>query len=88
MSEIKKLIKKNLIVNGQHISILVDGNDTLAHVIRSQLGLTGTKVGCRQGQCGICNVILNGKVTPSCIMRGLREKPPLSVLRSTTYFIA
>ncbi|MCI1726155.1 MAG: molybdopterin-dependent oxidoreductase [Lachnospiraceae bacterium] len=69
MSEIKKLIKKNLIVNGQHISILVDGNDTLAHVIRSQLGLTGTKVGCRQGQCGICNVILNGKVTPSCIMK-------------------
>src|SRR5690606_23529617 len=38
----------------------------LAEVLRGQLGLTGTKVGCGQGQCGSCSVILNGKVVRSC----------------------
>ena len=40
--------------------------DTLADVIR-RLGLTGTKVGCGAGQCGVCNVILDGKLVRSCV---------------------
>jgi len=56
-------------VNGRSVTILIDENTTLASVIRSQLGLTGTKVGCRKGQCGICNVLLNGEVVPSCVRK-------------------
>jgi len=42
--------------------------DTLADVIR-RLGLTGTKVGCGTGQCGSCNVILDGKLVRSCVRK-------------------
>ena len=69
MSNVTRLKKKKLVINGHAMEILVDENDSLVHVLRRQLGLTGTKVGCRKGQCGICNVILNGKVVPSCIMK-------------------
>jgi aldehyde oxidoreductase len=43
--------------------------DTLAKVLREQLGLTGTKVGCGTGHCGSCNVILNGKLIRSCVFK-------------------
>ena len=69
MDAVKKLKKKELVVNGQPVSILVDEEDSLAHVIRHQLGLTGTKVGCQKNQCGVCNIILNGKVVRSCVTK-------------------
>ncbi|MEL7567383.1 MAG: molybdopterin-dependent aldehyde oxidoreductase [Dehalobacterium sp.] len=61
--------KKSLVVNGKLIRIVVDPETTLANVIRRQLGLTGTKVGCNAGQCGICSVLLNGKVVRSCVVK-------------------
>ena len=50
MVEMKKLYKKNLVVNGQKLHVLVTGDEMLVDVIRKQLGLTGTKVGCRLNQ--------------------------------------
>ncbi|MDL2253488.1 molybdopterin-dependent oxidoreductase [Ruminococcaceae bacterium OttesenSCG-928-I18] len=67
MEEITKLRKLSLVVNGSPCSILVEKGTRLVDVIRTQLGLTGTKVGCRLNQCGVCNVILNGKVVRSCV---------------------
>ncbi|NLD46513.1 MAG: molybdopterin-dependent oxidoreductase [Clostridiaceae bacterium] len=62
-------IRKILIINGAERSFICDPqNDTLADAIRS-LGLTGTKVGCNAGQCGACNVILNGKLTRACVKK-------------------
>ncbi|NTV91653.1 MAG: (2Fe-2S)-binding protein, partial [Clostridiales bacterium] len=61
--------RKSFIVNGQPVSIVVNPEDTLAKVIRAQLGLTGTKVGCNAGQCGICSVLMDGKVVRSCIVK-------------------
>lgn len=61
--------KKELTVNGLKQMIIVDGEDRLVDVIRSQLGLTGTKVGCRAGQCGLCSVILDGQVKRSCLIK-------------------
>jgi aldehyde oxidoreductase len=58
--------KKLLIVNGQPKTVIVDEKSSLADVLRRQLGLTGTKVACGQGQCGSCSVIMNGKVIRSC----------------------
>ena len=69
MVDMKKLYKKNLVVNGQKLHVLVTGDEMLVDVIRKQLGLTGTKVGCRLNQCGICNVILDGKVVRSCMTK-------------------
>ena len=69
MVEMKKLYKKNLVVNGQKLHVLVTGDEMLVDVIRKQLGLTGTKVGCRLNQCGICNVIVDGKVVRSCMTK-------------------
>ena len=43
--------------------------DSLADVLRGQLGLTGTKIGCGQGQCGCCNVILDHKLVRSCVTK-------------------
>jgi aldehyde oxidoreductase len=63
----KKFEKKSIWVNGAPRTIIADPGKSLAQIIRSNLGLTGTKVGCNKGQCGSCNVILNGKLVRSCI---------------------
>jgi aldehyde oxidoreductase len=62
-------MRKILKINGADRSFICDlQNDTLADVLRN-LGLTGTKVGCGTGQCGACNVILNGKLTRACVKK-------------------
>lgn len=66
---IMHLCKKNLLINGSTRPVLVTGEETLADVIRKQLGLTGIKVGCRLNQCGICSVLLDGKVVRSCVVK-------------------
>lgn len=60
------MIKKTIVVNGVARNLVVDAEDTLADVIRRSLGLTGTKVGCGEGQCGACSVLMDGKVVRSC----------------------
>ena len=60
------MLKRSLKVNGVTTTLLVRPEDSLADVLRMQLGLTGTKIGCGQGQCGACSVILNGKLVRSC----------------------
>ncbi len=60
------MIKKEIVVNGIPRRLVVSGDDTLATVLRANLGLTGTKVGCGEGQCGACSVLIDGKVTRSC----------------------
>ncbi len=61
MEKNKMCSKKDLVINGKPERIIADDELSLATVIREQLGLTGTKVGCKAGQCGICSVILDGK---------------------------
>ena len=63
------MLKRNLLVNGIEKTLIADAEASLADVLRQQLLLTGTKVGCGQGQCGACNVILNGKLVRSCITK-------------------
>ncbi len=43
-------------------------HETLVQVLRERLGLTGTKTGCRQGECGACTININGKAVLSCLM--------------------
>jgi aerobic-type carbon monoxide dehydrogenase small subunit (CoxS/CutS family) len=56
----------NLRVNNKNYRIEVEHRSTLAEVLRDELGLTGTKVGCDRGECGACTVIVNGRNLYSC----------------------
>jgi carbon-monoxide dehydrogenase small subunit len=61
----KQLIE--LIVNGHSHEVAVHPWQTLAEVLREELNLTGTKVGCNQGDCGACTVLLEGRSVSSCL---------------------
>ena len=63
------MIKRTIHINGVHRTVIAEPDTMLSEVLRDQLKLTGTKVGCGQGQCGCCSVILNGKVVRSCITK-------------------
>lgn len=63
------MIGKKLLVNGIERTVFVNEDDTLSTVLRNSLSLTGVKVGCDQGQCGACNVILNDKLVRSCVTK-------------------
>jgi carbon-monoxide dehydrogenase small subunit len=54
-------------VNGEEYDVLVTPNETLVEVLREKLELTGTKVGCGEGACGTCTVLLDGKPVRSCL---------------------
>ena len=55
-------------VNGEDRELKVRPSATLLEMIREDLGLTGTKEGCGEGECGACTVILDGKATNACIV--------------------
>jgi xanthine dehydrogenase YagT iron-sulfur-binding subunit len=56
-----------LTVNGRRHALDLDPRTTLLDTLREHLGLTGTKKGCDQGQCGACTVIVNGQRINSCL---------------------
>jgi nicotinate dehydrogenase subunit A len=56
-------------VNGMSRSIGADSQESLLFVLRDQLGLTGSKYGCGEGQCGACTVLIDGTARRSCITR-------------------
>jgi aldehyde oxidoreductase len=69
MKGVEEMIQKRFFVNGVERNIIVNGKETLAKVLREQLGLTGTKVGCGTGHCGACSVIVNNELVRSCIFK-------------------
>ncbi|TVR65722.1 MAG: (2Fe-2S)-binding protein [Spirochaetaceae bacterium] len=59
-------VKLTLRVNGEERVVLVDPAETLLRTVRRGLGLTGTKAGCENGDCGSCTVQLEGVPVKSC----------------------
>jgi carbon-monoxide dehydrogenase small subunit len=55
-------------LNGETVRLRVDGERMLLWVLRTDLGLTGTKYGCGEEQCGACTVLVNGEAVLSCQM--------------------
>ncbi|HEY7608004.1 MAG TPA: molybdopterin cofactor-binding domain-containing protein [Alphaproteobacteria bacterium] len=55
-------------VNGKPVSVHAQPAARLAHVLRDELGLTGTKIGCDAGDCGACTVLLDGKQVCGCLV--------------------
>jgi len=62
---LKKLIE--LKINGETREVVAEPRTTLLHVLREDLGLTGTKEGCNAGDCGACTVLIDRKPVASCL---------------------
>jgi len=57
-----------LTVNGSTQTLMVKPHHTLLKLLREQLGLTGTKIGCENGECGACTVLLDGEPVNACLV--------------------
>ena len=55
-------------VNGDEVTLEVPGMRRLLDALREDLGLTGTKEGCGEGECGACSVLIDGEVVDSCLV--------------------
>jgi len=55
-------------VNERHYQLEVSTEERLIDVLRNRLGLSGTKEGCGEGECGACTVIMDGKTVNSCLV--------------------
>ena len=60
-----------LVINGRRQEVSVEPRNTLLHVLRDKLGMTGTKVGCERGECGACTVLIEGIARYSCLTLAL-----------------
>ena len=58
----------NFILNGKKVKSTRDPLTRLIDILRDDWGLTGTKEGCSEGECGACSVLLDGKLVTSCII--------------------
>ncbi len=61
-------------INGQPCEFLCEPRQSLLEVLRDELRLTGSKEGCNNGNCGACNVILDGRLVNSCIVLGVEAQ--------------
>src|SRR5882672_5569645 len=64
----------SLTVNGESRHLRVYPMERLLDVLRQQLGLTGTKEGCGEGECGSCSVLMDGALVNSCLVPVLQAK--------------
>lgn len=55
-------------INGEKRNLFIDENLRLIDLLRDKLGLTGTKEGCGEGECGACTVIMDGETVNSCMV--------------------
>ncbi len=61
----------NTTINGDAIEYVCQPDESLLDVLRNRVGLTGAKEGCGTGDCGACSVILDGRLTCSCLVLGV-----------------
>ena len=66
-------------VNCEEQSVLADTRDTLLDLLRNRLGLTGTKEGCGNGNCGTCTVLMDGAPVNACLVLAL-EAPGRAIV--------
>jgi carbon-monoxide dehydrogenase small subunit len=64
----KREVNLSMKVNGAPVSVTVEARTLLVQLLRDQLGLTGTKIGCDTSTCGACTVLLDGRSAKSCTL--------------------
>jgi carbon-monoxide dehydrogenase small subunit len=65
-------IPLQLQINGDTHELLAEPHWTLLHVLRAQLGLTGTKENCLEAECGVCTILLDGRAVNACILLAIQ----------------
>jgi len=61
-------------INGEEMEFLCEPRQSLLECLRDVLGLTGTKEGCNDGNCGACTVMLDGRIVTSCLVLGVEAQ--------------
>lgn len=67
-----KMHTLTMTVNNRPVTVEILPDELLVDVLRDRLGLTGTKIGCNEGECGACTVIMDGQAVLSCLIPALR----------------
>ena len=61
-------------INGDEVDFLCEPRQSLLECLRDVLGLTGTKEGCNDGNCGACTIMLDGRIVTSCLVLGVEAE--------------
>ena len=61
-------------LNGESVTVEVEPFELLVDVLRDKLGLTGAKIGCNEGECGACTVIMDGQAVLSCLLPAMKAQ--------------
>lgn len=61
-------------LNGRSVQVTVAPDTLLIDLLRDDLGLTGTKAGCREGECGACTVLMDGSPVNSCLVPAMKAE--------------
>ena len=61
-------------INGEHVDFLCEPRQSLLECLRDVIGLTGTKEGCNDGNCGACTVEMDGRIVTSCLVLGVEAE--------------
>jgi len=61
-------------INGEHVDFLAEPRQSLLECLRDEIGLTGSKEGCNDGNCGACTVIFDGRIVTACLVLGVEAE--------------
>ena len=61
-------------INGEPVDFLCEPRQSLLECLRDEIGLTGTKEGCNDGNCGACTVNIDGRIVTSCLVLGVEAE--------------
>jgi carbon-monoxide dehydrogenase small subunit len=68
------MLELRMILNGQEVAAQIEPDELLGYVLRDKLGMIGVKIGCGEGECGACTVLVDGLAVNSCIYPAMKAQ--------------